>query len=132
MPTCEFCQDAHDDYECKHFSCCQGCMEEDKMTHYYYQCFYCILEGEPFIDEWDTWKETAFRSKNIILQGMKDALAGKKAVVGPYPEGKKNDNLYFSKLYMQGVVIGDIFLTKDFEFAEKALTDSINYNPYND
>lgn len=52
-------------------------LKYDKCQPYHYgKCIYCILNGIPYEEEWDSWTEVTSRAMEIILMGYRDEING--------------------------------------------------------
>lgn len=73
-----------------------------KNTHYGY-CIYCILEGELWEEEWDSWSEVVSRAKNIIEYGYEDARNNESKLYDENDKYVHESIITFRELYNYGV-----------------------------
>jgi len=97
-----------EDIECEHqYLCSFNCKNNywGQGRYHYGTCIYCIMEGNKWDEEWDSWGEVAERGAEILCHGIKDSAI--------FDQPFKSINvikdmniLDFIKIYQKGFKIG--------------------------
>lgn len=66
---------------------------------YYSQCVYCILEGEEWFEESDSWEESTYRILDLVELGFNDYMEG---ITKKYTSKCKSDIRVFRDCYQLG------------------------------
>jgi hypothetical protein len=105
---CDYCDEIDEmGYTCKHAYSCEDCqfdVTKNYNVHYAF-CIYCILDGNDWDEEWDSWYEVASRGHNVLLNGMMDVFKHGKGYKFNKTTPSHSQVASFQTIYQRGVNI---------------------------